>query len=130
MKTARIVILLLLVLSLFAQGFAPPPEPGPMEQKEANKPRAKFVELTINNNTGKYVSIVLDGTTQQGVSKVYTFGAYTGKSVFRVEAGVYLATFYGCGREASKKLQMKSSRRVILTCGNKENDPEDRITIK
>ncbi|GAB4484320.1 MAG: hypothetical protein Fur0016_08720 [Anaerolineales bacterium] len=130
MKNARLVILLLLVLSLFGQGFTPPPAPSPVEQKEANKPRARLVELTVSNNTGKYVSIVLDGTTQQGLSKVYTFSAYTGKSVFRVEAGVYLATFYGCGREASKKLQMKSSRRVILTCGNKENDPEDKITIK
>jgi hypothetical protein len=130
MKTARIVILFLIVLSLFAQGFAPPPEPGPMEQKEANKPRPKIVELTIINNTGRYASIVLDGTSKQGLSKVYKFGSYTGKSVFRVEEGVYLATFYGCGREASKKLQMKSSRRVVLTCANKRNDPTDKIIIK
>lgn len=130
MKTARIVILFLIVLSLFAQGFAPPPERGPMEQKEANKPRPKIVELTIINNTGKYVSVVLDGTSQQGLSKVYNLGSYIGKSVFRIEAGVYLGTFYGCGREASKKLQLKSSRRVILKCSNTRNDPTDRITIR
>ncbi len=130
MKTARTIILAIIMLSLFLQGFAPPPAPGQMDQVEMNKPRPKFVEFTVVNNTGKVASIIMDGTTQTGVDKVYTFTSYVGKNVYRIQTGVYLATFYGCGREASKKLQMKNSRRVVLTCGNKENDQTDRITIK
>ena len=130
MKTARTLIFFIIMLSLFLQGFTPPPDPGTIDQVEPNKPRPKFVQLTVINNTGKYVSIVLDGTTRLGTDRVYKFYSYPGKTVYRVEEGVYLGTFYGCGREASKKLQMKSSRRVILKCGNTENDPTDRITIQ
>lgn len=88
------------------------------------------MEVTIIINTGKVFNILLDGTSQQGVDKCYSFYSYASKKVDRTEAGVYIPTFYGCGREASNKLQTKSSRRVILTCDNKNNDPTDGITIK
>jgi hypothetical protein len=130
MKTSRILITLLILLSLVPQAFAPVPAEGPQIDVVQAGSKITIVEFTVINNTGKLVGIVMEGTSRTGVDKLYKFMGYTGKSVYRIESGVYVTTFYGCGREAAKKLQMKSSRRVTLKCGDKNNDPNDRITIK
>ncbi len=130
MKLSRYLLAALFILGLFTQAFAPLPfhATQPELSKQAPKP-LKIVNLTIVNNTGKVVSIVADGVSSRGYNLTYKWIVYTGKTVLRMETGVYITTFYGCGREASKKFNMVGSRRVNIKCGA-QNDPTDQITIK
>lgn len=129
MKTTRFLIAILVLLSLIPQAFTPAPAlpVAPLPALQAHTP-ISLVTLTVINNTGLTFSVVLDGTSKLGQTKHYWFSGYTGRSNFSIEPGVYVATFYGCARSSSKRLQMQTGRVVKIKCGA-DNRPESAITI-
>ncbi|MCX6066412.1 MAG: hypothetical protein NT121_11765 [Chloroflexi bacterium] len=129
MKTTRFLIAILVLFSLIPQAFtaAPAVPAAPLPALQAHTP-ISLITLTVINNTGRTFSVVLEGTSKLGAAKRYWFSGNTGRSNFSLEPGVYVATFYGCARSASKKLQMQTGRVVKIQCGA-DKRPESAITI-
>lgn len=131
MKTTRILIAVLILFSLVPQAFTPLPEVNSVSESSILPHTSPMlVTLTVVNNTSGLIYFVMDGTSKRGETKIYKYSGYAGRNTYRVEQGVYVTTFWGCGwRQSAKKLQMLTNRKVTLKCGA-VNDPESSVTIR
>jgi hypothetical protein len=83
MNKIRLLIVLALVAFLFTASYPAPVVASPRPAPSLSPAAASTTELTVENNTGVNIAVELSGPQK------YTFTAYPGKTVKKIESGAY-----------------------------------------
>ena len=106
------VVLGFLVIVLLLGGWSPmPPAPGLMSGNSAAVAASGDPELVVNNLTGAAFYMTMTGP------QTYSVHVLAGKNTFIVAKGVYALSYFACGAQQAKEVNVKKSGASIkLTC--------------